>query len=140
MGCFVTDGDKLQPLATKFKKKVAIGYKKVFCGRAMNADELKRCIETHPKNQSQIAEDLGITRSAMSRWVKGLRQIDDRSAKLLRLYFYGELPFDASHENPDLPEILRISLREWAIIKDYATKAGMEPGQWIGEQVRTIIA
>ncbi len=68
----------------------------------MTADELKSCVENHPKNASQIAADLGISTSGMSKWLNGKRKIDDRDAKLLRLYFHGETPFEHLREEEEV--------------------------------------
>lgn len=106
----------------------------------MTAEELKDCVKNHPKNQSQIASDLGISTSGFSKWIKGTRKIDDRDTKLLRLYFYGEIPFEDIRPPQDLSSILKFSEQEWGIIKILALRVGMDAPQWIAEQVRTIIA
>lgn len=106
----------------------------------MTASELKKCVEEHEKNASQIASDLGITTSGMSKWINGKRSIDERDAKLLRLYFYGEIPFENVRPREDLSEILRFTPAEWNIISILARRVGVAPGTWIAEQIRTIIA
>lgn len=106
----------------------------------MTADELSQCVEAHEKNASQIAADLGISTSGFSKWINGKRSIDERDAKLLRLYFYGEIPFGDIRPRQDLSEVLRFQPEEWHIITILARRVGLEPGTWIAEQIRTIIA
>ena len=62
----------------------------------MTSAELNHCIQNHPKNQAQIAKEIGVSSSGMSKWVNNLRKIDERDSKLLRLYFHGEQPFPDS--------------------------------------------
>ena len=102
----------------------------------MNADELKKCISEHSKNQSAIADDLGISSGGFSKWVNGQRSIDDRDAKLLRLYFYGEIPFDDIRPTQDLSSVLKFSKKEWDIITILATRSGKTAGEWIASQIR----
>ncbi|MEI6656358.1 MAG: helix-turn-helix transcriptional regulator [Verrucomicrobiota bacterium] len=106
----------------------------------MTADELTKCVEAHEKNASQIAADIGVGRSAMSNWMNGKRSIDAPTAKLLRLYFYGEIPFENIRSREDLTDVLRFSQEEWHIIAILARRIGLDPGSWIAEQIRTIIA
>lgn len=122
------------------KIKVAIGRKKVSSSPAMDADELRTCIEQHEKNQSQIASDLGISSSGMSKWVNGSRKIDERDEKLLRLYFYGEIPFDDIRPTQDLSHILKFSEKEWEIIGIIATRNGRPTGEWIAGQIRDYLS
>lgn len=104
----------------------------------MNADELQECISKHPKNQSQIAGELGISSSAMSKWINGSRKIDERGQKLLRLYFYGEIPFGQIADNRW--EVLSFTLQEAEAIRHFAQRLGITPEAWIVEQIRTILA
>jgi len=106
----------------------------------MEAHELSKCIESHPKNQSQIADDIGVTRATMGRWAKGERKISNPDAKLLRLYFYGEIPFEDIRPTQDLPNVLKFSPKEWDIINILALRSGRESGEWIASQIREYLA
>ena len=106
----------------------------------MTADELRACIESHHKNQSQIAGDLGISTSGISKWANGSRKIDERDAKLLRLYFYGEIPFGLIRPDIDLQTTLRFTHTEWQIITIIAHRQGFLSAQsWITAQIRAYL-
>jgi transcriptional regulator with XRE-family HTH domain len=106
----------------------------------MTANELKECVEKHPKNQSQIADDIGITRATIGRWIKGERNISEPDSKLLRLYFYNEVPFQGLHPGPDLGNILSFSPEEWRIMEILARRQGMvDTKAWIISQIRAYL-
>lgn len=105
----------------------------------MTADELSKCVDNHEKNASQIAAELGISSSGFSKWINGKRSIDERDEKLLRLYFFGEIPFEGL-ANQSFPEVLSFTAQEADAIRTFAHRVGITPEKWIAEQIRTIIA
>ena len=105
----------------------------------MNTEELIRCIQEHPKNQTQIGEDIGFNKSKMSRLTNGAN-IDSADTKLLRLYFYGETPFGAITQDLDLKHTLRFTHTEWQIITILAHRQGFRnPQSWITAQIRAYL-
>ena len=108
----------------------------------MDANELSELVKKHDKNASQIAADLGISRSGFSNWINGKRKIDPRDSKLLRLYFYGDIPFkgERPHSEPDLSSSLNFSEEDWDEISSIATRAGKTAGEWIAENIREYLA
>jgi transcriptional regulator with XRE-family HTH domain len=103
----------------------------------MTAEELTKCVSDHPKNQSQIASDIGITRATIGRWMKGDRKISKSDTKLLRLYFFGEMPFDMISSQEDLSTQLRFTTGEWQIITILANREGfLTPRDWITSRIR----
>lgn len=89
--------------------------------------------------QSAIASALGVGKSTVGRWVES-GEINESHTKLLRLYFYGEIPFENIRPERDLSDILKFTPREYEVISILAKRIGITPGQWIAEQIRTIIA
>jgi len=103
----------------------------------MDTKELQKLVEEHPKNASGIAEDIGVSRSAMSKWLNGKRGIGEVEAKLLRLYFYGEIPFDMLRPEADLQSLLVFTASEWQVISLLAKRDGFESSKaWIVAQIR----
>jgi len=103
----------------------------------MNSDELNQAILSHPKNQGQIAQDLGITSTTLGRWRKGERSFGQSDQKLLRLYFLGEMPFDMLREPGSDSGQLRFTLPEWQIITILSKREGFTtPAAWITGKIR----
>lgn len=106
----------------------------------MDAEELRKCLDSHPKNKEQIGKDIGVTGATIGRWSREERKISESDVKLLRLYFYGEIPFEDIRPSQDLAHILKFSAPEWEVIKIIATRNGMTPGEWIAGQIRDYLA
>lgn len=106
----------------------------------MTAEELVNCLNENNVKQIQLANDLGVGRSAISKWVKGTSKISEPDAKLLRLYFYGEIPFKAKQENPSLKNCIQLSEMEWQVIGILAKRSGYESeSKWITAKIREAI-
>ena len=132
----VTVENKIVINENNVNRKVVIENKKCFNHR-MNNEELTALIEKHEKNASQIAEDIGVSRSAMSNWMSGKRGIGDVEAKLLRLYFYGEMPFDLIGRPGANTNELRFTTSEWQVIAILANREGFQsPVSWITGKIR----
>lgn len=102
----------------------------------MNTQELKECIERHNKKQGAIGADLGFSKAKMTRLLKGA-DISESDAKLLRLYFYGEVPFGLMLEDKRPWEILEFTEDEWKIISILAKRSGgQSPEGWVVSQIR----
>lgn len=97
----------------------------------------KRCSERG--GQSRVASDIGVGKSTVSRWLEG-SEITPSHLKLLRLYFYGEIPFDDIRPTQDLSNVLKFSEKEWEIMSIIATRNGLTCGEWIAGQIRDYLA
>lgn len=109
----------------------------------MKEQELKKLVSKHPKTQEGIAADLGIGRSTLTNWISGRRKISPSDEKLLRLYFYGEIPFDMIRDEAetDLSSVLEFSASEWAVIELLSRRSGYHtPGEWIVANIREYLA
>jgi len=91
--------------------------------------------------QSRIADALGVAPTTVMRWKEG-EGIPPPMVKLLRLYLFGEIPFDSvrTPDSPSLESVLDFTEDEYRIIGILARRAGMEPRQWIAVQVRAILS
>lgn len=101
-------------------------------------EELKaRCDQRG--GQSQVADDIGVGKSTVGRWLEG-SEITPSHLKLLRLYFFGEIPFDDIRPTQDLSNVLKFTEKEWEIMNIIATRNGMTVGEWIASQIRDYLA
>lgn len=99
--------------------------------------ELQKCVTASPLNQSRIAKELGIAPTTLGRWIKGERKIGPTDEKLLRLYFFEEMPFRVAGPSEDLRNILRFTPQEWEVITVLAKRQGfIDPRSWITAQIR----
>lgn len=91
--------------------------------------------------QTMIAEHIGVGKSTVSRWLEGM-EITTAHQKLLRLYFFGEIPFDSIRTEDDLTlrSALVLSQDEWGVIKVLANRNGIAPRQWIADRIREHLA
>jgi len=103
----------------------------------MTAKKLSDAIASHEKNQGQIAQDLGITSTTLGRWRKGERSFGESDAKLLRLYFFGKMPFDLLRDRESLKNTLRFTMDEWAVILILAKREGFKTAaDWVAGKIR----
>jgi DNA-binding transcriptional ArsR family regulator len=103
----------------------------------MTSLELQKLVENHPHNASKISRDLGVSRSAMSNWLSDKRGIGTVEAKLLRLYFLGEMPFDLISPEKNLANELRFTTAEWEVITILAGREGFLSAQaWLTAKIR----
>lgn len=103
----------------------------------MDQHELTKCVGAHGKSRPKIAEDLGVRPPTLGRWMRGERKISEPDAKLLRLYFYGEIPFGLSLNENLASTVLDFNEDEWKIIKILSCRAGFKnPVTWIRERIR----
>lgn len=86
-------------------------------------------------NQTEVGEIIGLDGYHVSNIEKGRRAISPSEMKLLRLYFFGEIPFDLVHQEKPLGTILEFTEDEWKIIEILALRAGQKPPQWIRGQI-----
>jgi transcriptional regulator with XRE-family HTH domain len=103
----------------------------------MTAKQLQKCIAEHPKKQTAIAKDLGISSGGFSKWVNGHRTIDQRDEKLLRLYFFNEMPFELIRSDKATTNQLLFTEAEWQIISILSKREGyINPRAWITAKIR----
>lgn len=106
----------------------------------MTANELDSELEKlkKDKNREQVAKELGVSRTTLHHWSKGNRDIPEDSLKLLRLYFYGEIPFGVVEEPLDLSSALSFTPQEWAIMEILAKRKGLTGAkQWVIVTLKT---
>lgn len=89
--------------------------------------------------QARISEALEVSPATVKRWADG-EGIPAAMVKLLRLYFFGEIPFELVHPRQDLSSVLRFTEQEWKMIEILATRKGIEAKDWIRSQVLDYLA
>lgn len=103
----------------------------------MDKDELRRCIEEHSKSRPQISQDIGISNTTLGRWMNGDRKISGPDEKLLRLYFYGEVPVGFHFGGQMASKALAFTEEEWKIVVILSRRSGFSnPIDWIREKIR----
>ena len=74
------------------------------------------------------------------RWANGETAIPPAMQKLLRLYLFGEIPFNLIRDPRDVAALLEFTAEEWQAIVVLATRAGQEPRAWIRSQILAYLA
>lgn len=90
--------------------------------------------------QKDLGPILSLSPSNLSNIMSGVRKISESEQKLLRLYFFGEIPFENLGEGEDWSDVLCFSAQESDSIRSFANRVGISPEHWIAEQIRTIIS
>ncbi len=89
-------------------------------------------------NQEEIAQMLGITRTAVSKIEGGTRGLSTTEKAVLDWYFFGTMP--ARLANPqELRGVLEFEEEEWAIIGALAGRVGQTHQQGIRSAVLNIV-
>ncbi len=90
--------------------------------------------------QTRISNAIGVTGSTVMRWGNGEVSIPEPMQKLLRLYLFGEVPFEEIRDVNDARTILEFTPSEWQLITILAARAGQEPSSWIRSQILAYLA
>ena len=86
--------------------------------------------------QTKLAEALGIGRATPKRWIEGT-EISPAHLKLLKLYLYGEMPFELIRDTLNNSKELEFTEQEWSIITTLSIREGYKtPQAWITAQIR----
>jgi transcriptional regulator with XRE-family HTH domain len=107
--------------------------------KEVTAENLRFIRGQNGKNQSDIAELLGITQTAVSKIEKNQRTLSDTEKSLLDLYFFGKMPFEITNHSL-VKGILEFTPLQWRVICIIATKRGMKPAAWIADRIRDYLA
>lgn len=100
--------------------------------------ELKRQMDHNDMKQKDLCDILNLTQQKVSQMMNGQRKISHAEQKLLKLYFYGEFPFQPSSQT--LSSILDFSDDEWDLIQKLANKQGFTSAKaWIVSQIRAYL-
>lgn len=106
----------------------------------LTPEEIRLLLEERGLRQKDLCSILSLTPSNVSNLMNGNRKISDSEQKLLRLYFFGEIPFEDIRPTQDLSHVLKFSEKEWEILNIIATRNGMATGEWIAGQIREYLA
>lgn len=104
----------------------------------ITAESIKDLLRAKGLKNKDLSPILSLTAQQISNIMTGSRKISESEQKLLRLYFYGEIPFGQIADNRW--EVLSFTLQEAEAIRHFAQRLGITPEAWIVEQIRTILA
>lgn len=85
--------------------------------------------------QAELGAILGLEKHNVSKIESGKRAISPAEMKILRLYFFAEIPFDVIHQQNNLSSVLEFRTEEWRIIEILALRDGITPAKWIKAQI-----
>ena len=88
---------------------------------------------------SEIASALKVTPSTVSRWISGKLAISPSDEMMLRLYFFGTIPFEITNEKL-LNRVLDFTEDQYRVICILASRRGTTPAKWIADQIRSYLA
>lgn len=105
-------------------------------------DQLKELLADKGMKQKDLAELLSITQPMVSKVFNGLRSITAAENKLLRLYFFGEVPFDMIRpEDSGYSSELQFTNQEWHVMEIMASRSGYQSAaEWIVSRIRADLA
>lgn len=105
-------------------------------------NELKALLSEKGMKQREVADILSLTQPMVSKIFNGLRSISPAEQKLLRLYFYGEIPFDMIRpEDKGYSSEFKFTEEEWHVMGIMATRCGFgDAGEWIVSRIRAELA
>lgn len=115
------------------EKKISPEEKKI------SREELSQWLLANQKKAVWLAQTLQVTPATVSRWINGKNPIAGSDEALLRLLIRGEMPFEIVSEKL-VHSVMEFTPREWKVIVLIATKAGVTPGKWIAQQIRSYLA
>jgi transcriptional regulator with XRE-family HTH domain len=107
--------------------------------KEVTAENLRLIRGQTGKNQTEIADLLGIPINAVSKIESGKRGLSDTEKSLLDLYFFGKMPFEITNHSL-VKGILEFTPLQWRVICIIATKRGMKPAAWIADRIRDYLA
>ena len=88
---------------------------------------------------SEIASALKVTPSTVSRWISGKLVISPSDEMLLKLYFFGTIPFEITNEKL-LNSVLDFTEDQYRVICILATRQSTSTGKWIADKIRSYLA
>jgi transcriptional regulator with XRE-family HTH domain len=101
----------------------------------ITSENLKKFRIQADLTQADLGVLLGLEKYHISHIEAGRRQISPAEMKLLRLYFFGELP-ELTRNGEELTRgLLNFTDLEWKAICILALKAGTTPSVWIQRQI-----
>jgi hypothetical protein len=100
-------------------------------------EELKTIAQNHGKI-TELASIFDVSPSTVSRWASG-GKISPPLLKLLDLYFFGNIPFEISHEKI-VRGVLDFTDDQYKVITILARRESTTPGKWIASKIRAYLA
>lgn len=100
----------------------------------ITAEVLGKLLKSKGMKQKEICPILDLSESNVSNILKLHRKISAAEQKILRLYFYDELPFELGKvdRGEELANVLKFTPQEWQAICILSKREGfMEPKFWI---------
>lgn len=108
----------------------------------LTPEAIKDLLHQKGLKQKDLCPILKLTPQNLSHMMTGARKISHAEEKLLRLYFFGEIPFESIRNENEftLKSSLIFTEDEWDIISTLANRAGKTTSQWIVGQIREYLA
>ena len=98
---------------------------------------IKKLLESKGMKQKELCNILTLTPQKVSQMMNSQRKISESEKKLLKLYFYGIMPFEMIRPEEELSNTLKFTGSEWKVIGILATREGYtSPQAWITAQIR----
>ena len=103
----------------------------------ITTDDLSTLMAEKGMKQKDLGQILELTSPKTSALMNGNRKISNSEQKLLKLYFYGEMPFDLIRGTLENSKELEFTEQEWSIITTLSIREGYStPQKWIVAQIR----
>lgn len=107
----------------------------------IDIQKLKELLEEHDMKHKDLCEILNLTQAKVSHIMVGRRKISDSEQKLLKLYFYGIMPFDLLAPSDGYTPRLDFTPEEWRILDIMAKRNGFtDTTKWIVAHIREYLA
>lgn len=105
----------------------------------ISPQKLKDLRKEHQLKQDDLAKLFGLAKHHISKMESGTRTISSAEQKLLRLYFYGEIPFAGAASSTKLSTVLNFTPEEYELIGRLARREGTTEAKWIAAQIRNCL-
>ncbi len=87
--------------------------------------------------QKELCLILNLSAPNISHIMNGNRNVSSSEQKLLKLFFYGEMPFDMLSAREDVRTVLNFTHDEWQVITVLSNREGYtSPKAWVTAQIR----
>ena len=107
----------------------------------IDTENLKALLVENKLKQKDLGEILNLTSPKTSALMSGVRKISDSEQKLLKLYFYGIMPFDMLAPLKGYGDKLEFTKEEWRVIDVMAKRNGYSDSiKWITANIRDYLA